>query len=174
MFANGPGDRGSIPGRVILKTQKMVLDSALLKTQHYKVRIKGKGCCSYWKGSLRVTLDDGLQLYLRIKSIWHWITYNDWYALKPNQIKSNNKRNCVYFYIKHFQSSFEVKNFLFNHEEDDKFKKDSNAKYTDESQLFIIFHPRRFLSKINVPSKWIRNQNFKRKNNLLKFKIVFP
>ena len=42
VFANGPGDRGSIPGRVIPKTQKMVLDSALLNTQHFKVRIKGK------------------------------------------------------------------------------------------------------------------------------------
>ena len=42
MFANGLGDQGSIPGRVILKTQKMVLDVALLNTQHYKVRIKGK------------------------------------------------------------------------------------------------------------------------------------
>ncbi len=37
------GDRGSISGRVIPKTQKMVLDAALLSTQHYKVRIKGKG-----------------------------------------------------------------------------------------------------------------------------------
>ena len=42
MFANGPGDRGSIPGRVVPTTQKMVLDAALLNTQHYKVRIKGK------------------------------------------------------------------------------------------------------------------------------------
>ena len=42
VFANGPGDQGSIPGRVIPKTQKMVLDAALLNTQHYKVRIKGK------------------------------------------------------------------------------------------------------------------------------------
>ena len=41
-FANGPGDLGSIPGRVIPKTQKMVLDATLLNTQHYKVRIKGK------------------------------------------------------------------------------------------------------------------------------------
>ena len=41
-FANGPGDVGSIPGRVIPKTQKMVLDASLLNTQHYKVRIKGK------------------------------------------------------------------------------------------------------------------------------------
>ena len=30
VFANGPGDRGSILGRVIPKTQKMVLDTALL------------------------------------------------------------------------------------------------------------------------------------------------
>ena len=42
VFANGPGDWGSIPGRVIPKTQKMVLDTTLLNTQHYKVRIKGK------------------------------------------------------------------------------------------------------------------------------------
>ena len=42
MFANDPGDQVSIPGRVIPKTQKMVLDAALLSTQHYKVRIKGK------------------------------------------------------------------------------------------------------------------------------------
>ena len=32
MFANGPGDRGSIPGRVIPKTLKMVLDTSLLNT----------------------------------------------------------------------------------------------------------------------------------------------
>ena len=76
-FANGPGDLGSIPGRVIPKTQKMVLDASLLNTQHYKVRIKGKvkqsregvalsptpWCSSYRKGSLRVTLDYGRQLY---------------------------------------------------------------------------------------------------------------
>ena len=36
------GDPGSIPGRVIPKTLKMVLDATLLNTQHYKVRIKGK------------------------------------------------------------------------------------------------------------------------------------
>ena len=39
---NGSGDLGSIPGWVIPKTQKMVLDTALLNTQHYKVHIKGK------------------------------------------------------------------------------------------------------------------------------------
>ena len=42
VFASGPGDLGSIPGRVIPKTQKTVLDASLLNTQHRKVRIKGK------------------------------------------------------------------------------------------------------------------------------------
>ena len=42
VFANGPEDRGSIPGRVIPKTQKMVLDAALLNTRHYQIKFKGK------------------------------------------------------------------------------------------------------------------------------------
>ena len=42
VFANDPGDRGSIPGRVTPKTLQMVLDTSLLNTQQYKVRIKGK------------------------------------------------------------------------------------------------------------------------------------
>ena len=33
VFANGPGDLGSIPGRVIPKTLKMVLDTSLLNSQ---------------------------------------------------------------------------------------------------------------------------------------------
>ena len=32
VFVNSPGDLGSIPGRVIPKTQKTVLDAALLNT----------------------------------------------------------------------------------------------------------------------------------------------
>ena len=42
VFANSPGDQSLIPGRVNPKTQKMILDTSLLNTQHYKVRIKGK------------------------------------------------------------------------------------------------------------------------------------
>ena len=42
VFATGLGDLGSIPGRVIPKTLKIVLDTSLLYTQQYKVRIKGK------------------------------------------------------------------------------------------------------------------------------------
>ena len=69
VFANGLGDWSSILGRVIPKTQKMVLETTLLNTQHYKVWVKwsnpGKGvvpsstprCSSYRKGSLLVTLD---------------------------------------------------------------------------------------------------------------------
>ena len=41
VFANGPGDLDSIPGHVIPKTLKMVLDTSLLNTQQYKVHIKG-------------------------------------------------------------------------------------------------------------------------------------
>ena len=58
-------------------------DASLLNTQHYKVRIKGKveqsregvapfltpWCSSYRKGSLRVTLDYGRQLYLLLLTI---------------------------------------------------------------------------------------------------------
>ena len=87
VFANGPGDLGSIPGRVIQKTQKMVLDASLLNTQHYKVRIKDKveqfreglapsptpWCSSYRKGSLRVTLDYGRQLYFLYIYIYIYI-----------------------------------------------------------------------------------------------------
>ena len=42
VFANGPGDLDSIPDRVIPKILKMVLDTSLLNTQQYKIRIKGK------------------------------------------------------------------------------------------------------------------------------------
>ena len=42
VFANGPGDMGSIVRRVIPKALKMVLHTYLLNTQQYKVRVKGK------------------------------------------------------------------------------------------------------------------------------------
>ena len=95
VFANGLGGLGSIPGRVIPKTQKMVLDASLHNTQHYKVRIKGKveqsregvapsptpWCSSYWKWSLRVTIDYGRQLDLLSVTTWNKTTVerNDYY-----------------------------------------------------------------------------------------------
>ena len=42
VFAKGPGDLGSIPGHIIPKTLKMVLDTSLLNTQQYKRHTKGK------------------------------------------------------------------------------------------------------------------------------------
>ena len=76
VFTNGSGDLASNPGCVIPKTLKMVLDTSLLNSQQYKVRIKwsnpGKGvvpspkprCSSYCKGSLLVALNYSRQLYL--------------------------------------------------------------------------------------------------------------
>ena len=77
VFGNGLGNLGSIPGRVIPKTLKMVLDTSLLNIRQYKVRIKVKveksversspsptpRCSSNWKGSLLVAHDYGCQLY---------------------------------------------------------------------------------------------------------------
>ena len=42
VFVNGPEDLRSIPSHVLPKTFKMVLDTSLLNTQQYKVRIEGK------------------------------------------------------------------------------------------------------------------------------------
>ena len=57
VFANGLGDQDSVPGRVIPKTQKMVLDAILLNTQYYKVCIKGKVEQSMeWSSALPDTL----------------------------------------------------------------------------------------------------------------------
>ena len=50
VFTNAPGDLGSIPGHVISKTLRMVLDTSLLNTQQYKVCIKGK-VKQFWERS---------------------------------------------------------------------------------------------------------------------------
>ena len=56
VFANGPRNRGSIPDQVISKTQKVVVDAALLRAQCYKVRIKSKVGQSWeWSSSLPYT-----------------------------------------------------------------------------------------------------------------------
>ena len=67
VFANGPGDLGSIPGRVIPKTQKWYLMPIFLTLSYVRVKWSNPGngvtpspiprCSSYRKGSLRVTLD---------------------------------------------------------------------------------------------------------------------
>ena len=94
VFANVPGDQGSIPGQVIPKTQKMVLDASLLNIHHYKAWIKDKWrnpgkvvapsptpwCNSYWKGSLQVTLNDGWPTYL--------LTYSKSFSINKRNINS--------------------------------------------------------------------------------------
>ena len=42
LFANWAGDLGSILGHFIPKTLKMTLDTSLLNTQQYMLRIEGK------------------------------------------------------------------------------------------------------------------------------------
>ena len=78
VFANGPGNRGSIPGRVISKTQKWYLmpPCLILSIIRNGSRVKrsnpGRGvvpsttprCSSHWKGSLRFSLEYGRQLIL--------------------------------------------------------------------------------------------------------------
>ena len=79
VFVISPRDRGSIRGRVIPKTQKMVLDTSWLNTQYYNAHIEGKAEQSRERSIalssvevegrtllLRVTLDYGRQLFLYI------------------------------------------------------------------------------------------------------------
>ena len=56
VFANVLRDKGSIPGKVIPKTRKMVLDAALLNILRYEVRIKSKvGQPKEWSSALPYT-----------------------------------------------------------------------------------------------------------------------
>ena len=94
VFANGPRDLDSVQGWVIPKAKKIVLDASLLNTQHYKVWIRSKvepsrersstlptpWCSSYQKGSLRVTLDYGCQLYF-----YFFLITENYYVEKTTQ-----------------------------------------------------------------------------------------
>ena len=69
LFAIGSKDQGSIAGRVMPKTPKMVLDASLLNTQHYTVWIKGCGAiqrkesCSFLHLGV-VAIEESLQAAL--------------------------------------------------------------------------------------------------------------
>ena len=105
VFVNGLGDRGSIPGRLIPKSQKMLFDSSLLNTQHYKVSIKDKveqsrersgatrtsRCSSKWKGILRVALNNGRSTFL---------TYT--------MIMICNTSNCLFCCLMAYQPSWVI------------------------------------------------------------------
>ena len=83
VFANGPVDWGLIPGEVVPKTQTLYLKPPCwtLSIIRYGSRVKWsnpeKGiepsltylCSSYWKGSLRVTFDEGRYLSFLLNSL---------------------------------------------------------------------------------------------------------
>ena len=67
VFAYDLEDMGSIPGRVIPKTLKMVLDASLLNTQQYKERSSAPlhlGVVAIEKGAFWSPSTKGRQLYL--------------------------------------------------------------------------------------------------------------
>ena len=81
VFTNGPEDLGSIPGRVILKTLKMILDTLTFSNKRYVSTVKWSNprkrvapsltyrWRSYWKGTLLVALDYGHQLFYK-PALW--------------------------------------------------------------------------------------------------------
>ena len=77
VFANGLGDLGSIPGQVIPKTLKIVLDTTLVSRVKWNNLGKGVAptwtprCSNYWKGSLLVALD-----YSRQRTYLYCIKYS--------------------------------------------------------------------------------------------------
>ena len=80
VFPNGPEDQCSIPGRFIPNTLKMVLDTSLLNTQHYKLCIKGKVEQSSKRSST-----------LSYTSVW--------YLLKWEPLGRPRLRSPTYFYF---------------------------------------------------------------------------
>ena len=117
VFANGPGDLGSIPAQVIPKTQKwyLMLPCLTLSIIRYGSRVKWsnleKGvapsptpwCCNYRKGSLWVILDYGRQLYLfiqtsakiwiRLKVMGSWISSSSFGSIMLSKLN-----HIAYFY----------------------------------------------------------------------------
>ena len=77
---------GSIPGRVIPKTLKMVLDTSLLNTHQYKVRIEGKVEQSRERSS-------ALPLHLGVVTIEKEAFWS------PSTTVNNNLYIYIYIYI---------------------------------------------------------------------------
>ena len=73
VFANDPENQDLIPGHVIPKTLKMVLDPSLLNTQKYKVCIKGKVEQSRERSS---ALPYGRQKLLYVYNFLHYLAVN--------------------------------------------------------------------------------------------------
>ena len=116
VLANSSGDQVSIPGRVIPKTPKMVLDSAWLSIIRYGSRVKWINpgnevvpsptpqSSSYWKRSPRFTLDYGHHKQLPFnRSVYHFFFLSFIYFYVPS---------CSFLNIHLF--TFSIKNyFLF-------------------------------------------------------------
>ena len=133
MLANGQGNLGSIPGRVIPKTQKMVFDTFLLNIQRYRIGIKSKmdqskerisaspspQFSSCWKGSLCVTLNFGRLIYIYIFFVRHNIL--------------NELRIYIYIYI----------------------YKGANPNVISHTQIFHLSHTSHFWMGLSCPVNWI-------------------
>ena len=113
-FYNNPGHLVSIPGCVIPKTFKMVLDTSLLKTKQYEVRIKGKveqsrekssaplhlGIVAIGKGvfwSPSITVAGFTILFITTKSdiCWNHVRNNNW--ILSVVLKNTTKWNKILY-----------------------------------------------------------------------------
>ena len=106
VFANDPGDLGSVPGRVIPKWY-LIPPSFTLSNMRYVSRVKwsnpGKGvalsptprCSSYWKGSLLVVLDYGRRLYLHTYRIVERMGYRH----MSTHTRTHTHTLYIYIYI---------------------------------------------------------------------------
>ena len=106
VFTNGPKDRGSIPGQVIPKTQKMVLDAAFLTLSiiWYWSKVKWSNqanrvapsstpqCSTNWKGSLQVAFANFICFYslYDIKEMFKWFVLDKIYSLVQKKKKKIN------------------------------------------------------------------------------------
>ena len=118
MFANSPGDLGSVPDQVIPKTQKWYLMSPCLTLCiiRYWLRVKWSNprkrvvpsptpwCCSYRKGRLGVTLDYCCQLtkssLLNITPCEDpWCSLCNWHLNLSEIMEKNWLSIYIYIYI---------------------------------------------------------------------------
>ena len=115
------GRPGFNPKSSHTKDSKMVPDVGLLSSQHNKVRIKGKveqtrkgvapsltsWCSSYWKGSLRVTLDYDRQIYLCVYMHMYFMP-NSSYTIFNTHTHTHTHTH-IYIYI---VTNFSCKHFF--------------------------------------------------------------
>ena len=131
MFANGQGDLGLIPDRVIPKTQNMAPDAILRNTQHYKVCVKwsnpGKGVAPFLHLSV-VAIEKGafglpsttvanftFTIYIYLIYIYYYYYYIYIYILHGNVCDLEFHAFCIRqtewrFFLK---KTINMVNFLF-------------------------------------------------------------